>query len=135
MKKLGFIVGLGAMLALAVPLGACTPGEVAQAATSVTSTSNTQQHTLAAAQSAYTILAQAATVYVQTAHPSAAIKVQIGSYNDQIHDALVAARDANAKGNSPAVAAGIQVLRTKVGALSGYLVGLGVPIPALPAIQ
>lgn len=135
MKRFGLIAGLGALLALAAPLGACTTDQASSAAVSITSTSNTQQHALAAAQSAYTLMAQAATVYVQNAHPSAEVKAQIGVYNEKIYAALVTARQANASGNSPALAAGLQVLRSEVGAMQGYLTALGVVLPALPAIQ
>lgn len=135
MKRLA--MGIGALLLVFMPLSLTACGSLAAGAgdiaVSASSTSNTQQHALAAAQAAYTVVAEAATVYVRTANPPPEVRAEIRRYNDGIYSVLVQAREANARGNSPAVAAALVTLRTQSGAFRSFLAGRGVPVPALPA--
>jgi hypothetical protein len=134
MKRFHLIIGLGAMLALAAPLAACTADQASSAAVSVTSTSNSQQHALAAAENAYSIVGQAVLTWADVKKPSDATKAEIKRLDNLVYAVLVKARDANARGDSPAVAAAVEALKGSLAKYMAYLTGLGVPVPALPAL-
>jgi hypothetical protein len=130
MKRLALIAGAG-VLALALPLlSACDTisNALAGNAASAVSTSPAQAHTLAAAENAYTAAATAARVYVQSGKASRAVVAQIGQLDNEAYAALVAARQANSRGDSPALAAALEVFNAKYGSLWGFLKGLGLPL-------
>ncbi len=129
MKRLGLVFGL---LLLAAPLSACAAAQnaVATAAASSVHTTPAQAHAVAIAENAYTVAATGALVWVQTTHPSQAVKDRIKQLNDGAHDVIVTMREANARGDSPAVAAALAAWQDKGAAFKGYLVTLGVPLPA-----
>jgi len=131
MKRLGLIMGLGALLAL-MPLGACSTGSMSANAVSLTSTSAAQSHSMAAAENLYTAAATATAVWVRTAHPSVEVKQKIDQLSDAAYAAIVAGRTADAKGDSPGVAAALTLWNKQYGNLKDYLTGLGVPVPASP---
>lgn len=130
MKRFGLIFGLS--LLLAVPLSACASFEstAAAAAVSATHTTPAQAHAVAIAENAYTVAADGALVWVQTTHPSQAVKDRIKVLNDGAHDVIVQMRDANARGDSPAVTVALAAWKDKGAAFKSYLVQLGVPLPA-----
>jgi hypothetical protein len=127
MKRFALILGVGLALLAAPSLTAC--GSLADAATSVTSSSPAQANTLAAAELTYTAVAKVAKVYLQSGTASPATAKSIGDLDNQVYAALLAARQAQSSGNSPAIAAALQVFNTKYGSLWGFLKGLGLPVP------
>lgn len=135
MKKLMLVLGMGLALLAAPALTACS--SLADAATSVavsaSSTSNLQQHSLAAAENAYSLAGQAVLTYNGVKPLSAATKAQIKAYDAAVYAELVKAREANAKGDSPAVAVALDAMKPLLGKLTNYLTGLGVSVPTLPA--
>ena len=137
MKKLA-LMGVVALL-LATPLAGCgstanvAANVAADAVVSASSTSPVQKNALGAAENAYTLVARAALLYVQTAKPSSEVKAEMARLDNLAYAALVSARAANKRGDSPAVGAAVNLLKPQLAALTKYLGGLGVSLPALPA--
>jgi hypothetical protein len=133
MKRLGLIMAMGAMLSLA-PLAACSTdsfqGAVATTVTAVSHNSPVQSNSVAAAGDAYALVANAVTVYVQTAHPAQAVKDRIGQLNDAAYQVLKDARVADKRGDSPAVALAMKAWADKFGALKAFSASLGIALPA-----
>lgn len=72
----------------------------ANIAQSVSSSTPSQVTTLAEAEQAATLVTNATDLYVNTAHPSSGVLMEIKSLSDGLHAALVTLEQANAAGKS-----------------------------------
>ncbi len=96
-----------ALIALALPLGACqnlTEGVVSLVATAKGPLPQ-QAKTLAEAEQLATVATDLTKTVVDTGKLSRAQLVQVSSYNDGVHSAVLSLEDANSKGQSLSFAA------------------------------
>lgn len=91
-----------ALLTVALAISGCAslPQTAGQIGQSLSTASPKQAATLADALQLATIATDAATVYVQTAKPSQAIKDEMSRLNEQVHTVLANLQAANARGES-----------------------------------
>lgn len=112
---------LAALIALA-PIGACST--IQGAALSTTSTSIVQASTVKAAGDLYMLATHAATAYLQSGKASKETARQMADVEGQVYAALIAARQADKRGDSPAAGAALALFNKNYAALSKLVPGL-----------
>lgn len=112
--------------ALALSLSSCaslisTGGSVAVAASS---TSIRQASTVKAAGDLFILADNAGTAYFKSGHATPAQARAALAVEKQVYDALISARDADAAGNSPGVAAALSLFNANYAKLASLVPGL-----------
>lgn len=110
-----------AALAFAPMMAACS---VESAALSLSSTSVQQASTVKAAGGIYTIAAHGVTAYLKSGHATKAQADAVAKVDNQVYGALMAARAADKKGDSPAVGAALAVFNQNYASLAKLVPGL-----------
>lgn len=109
-------------LCLALPLTACATVE--SAALDLTSTSVQQASTVKAAGDLYVLADHAATAYLKSGKATKDVERRMVTVEQQLHDILLAARAADKRGDSPAVAAALATFNQNYKTLAGLVPGL-----------
>lgn len=117
------------LLSAGLLLGGCTT--VASGAsdfiTSMTTASPTQAKTVAEAAQATKLVEDGLDLYVTTGHPSLAVLNELNILVPALHNTLLASEQAQASGNSAAIAAGLAAFNEALAAVQAYEVKTGVP--------
>lgn len=109
-------------LAALVPLGACTTltSGLSDVAVSVTTAGPTQAKTVAEAIQATKLIEDGLDLYVTTGAPSKAVLDQLNILVPALHNTLVAAENAQATGNSAAIASALAAFNESLAAVQSY---------------
>ena len=111
-------------ICLALPLAACA-STLEGAAQAFSTSSVAQASDMKAAGDLYVLADHAATAYLKSGHATKEIERKMVPVEAQLHDALLAGRDAEKKGNSPAVAAALKLFNANYSSLAKMVPGLG----------
>lgn len=117
MKKL-LLIGF---LAFA-PLAGCALFQ--SAVVSTTTAGAAQASTVKAAGELYILTAKGATAYLDSGHASKEAERKIVVVENQVYDGLIKARQADANGDSAAVAAALSIFNSNRGALVALIPGM-----------
>lgn len=111
-----------AALAAALALSGCADLGSFVTSTTVSLTSSTpgQVKTLTEAVQSATLAEKAVSIYIKNGNPSGSVLVELRTLIASIHNTLLAAESANAKGDSAAVAAGLTAFNEALAAYNSY---------------